>query len=429
MTKQTINIGSAANDGTGDPLRTAFDKINANFTEVYNELGGSSGSSLAFSGNAIISDVTNENINLTPNGTGSVVINSNLEVKGTTTQINATSLQIEDNLLELNRNSSGTDVDAGIYVQRGGAGNNAVFYWNEGDDKFKAVLSTSTGAATAVLDTSTATIVANIEGNVTSTGTSTFDVLSINQINVNDSTTISVSSGMQVDGTLSANRLDTSFIENSDSSAITVNTDMRIDGNLTASDGMDTDVVRVNTLSSYDSTAIDVNGGLRVSGALAVNTVTADDSTSIEITPPTIFKENVTIQGWLIVTDSLTFGVNDAASSSVVVLDINKQVHYLASGNQDYQLNIPAGGDGLSMTFIVGNPTDAGFDSANNPLEETKITVQKVRDHQGEIIENYEWYPFIVPGVTGTDTSSARRTMAQAIFYSGAWHLDFYIPA
>jgi hypothetical protein len=36
MAKQTINIGSAANDGTGDPLRTAFTKANDNFTELYN---------------------------------------------------------------------------------------------------------------------------------------------------------------------------------------------------------------------------------------------------------------------------------------------------------------------------------------------------------------------------------------------------------
>jgi hypothetical protein len=35
MTQQTINIGSAANDGTGDPLRTSFVKTNANFTELY----------------------------------------------------------------------------------------------------------------------------------------------------------------------------------------------------------------------------------------------------------------------------------------------------------------------------------------------------------------------------------------------------------
>jgi len=37
MAKQTINIGAAANDGTGDPLRTAFDKINDNFTELYDD--------------------------------------------------------------------------------------------------------------------------------------------------------------------------------------------------------------------------------------------------------------------------------------------------------------------------------------------------------------------------------------------------------
>lgn len=35
MTKQIINIGSNPNDGTGDTLRTAFDKVNDNFDEVY----------------------------------------------------------------------------------------------------------------------------------------------------------------------------------------------------------------------------------------------------------------------------------------------------------------------------------------------------------------------------------------------------------
>ena len=38
MAKQTINVGSSANDGTGDPNRTAFQKINANFTELYNSI-------------------------------------------------------------------------------------------------------------------------------------------------------------------------------------------------------------------------------------------------------------------------------------------------------------------------------------------------------------------------------------------------------
>ena len=36
MAKQTIGIGAAPNDGTGDTLRDAMDKTNDNFTEVYN---------------------------------------------------------------------------------------------------------------------------------------------------------------------------------------------------------------------------------------------------------------------------------------------------------------------------------------------------------------------------------------------------------
>lgn len=39
MAKQAIGIGTIANDGTGDPIRTAFDKCNDNFTELYNGLG------------------------------------------------------------------------------------------------------------------------------------------------------------------------------------------------------------------------------------------------------------------------------------------------------------------------------------------------------------------------------------------------------
>jgi hypothetical protein len=35
MAKQTINIGTAANSGNGDPVRTAFHKANENFTELY----------------------------------------------------------------------------------------------------------------------------------------------------------------------------------------------------------------------------------------------------------------------------------------------------------------------------------------------------------------------------------------------------------
>lgn len=38
MTQQTINIGTAPNDGLGDPIRTAYNKCNLNFTELYNRV-------------------------------------------------------------------------------------------------------------------------------------------------------------------------------------------------------------------------------------------------------------------------------------------------------------------------------------------------------------------------------------------------------
>lgn len=42
MTRQIINNGTVANDGTGDTLRTAAEKINDNFAEIYNEFGNGS---------------------------------------------------------------------------------------------------------------------------------------------------------------------------------------------------------------------------------------------------------------------------------------------------------------------------------------------------------------------------------------------------
>ena len=48
MALQSLNLGTAANDGTGDNLRVGGDKINDNFSEIYTAFGnGSTLSSLA----------------------------------------------------------------------------------------------------------------------------------------------------------------------------------------------------------------------------------------------------------------------------------------------------------------------------------------------------------------------------------------------
>ena len=35
MTRQVVNIGVEGNDGTGDSIREAFNKLNENFQELY----------------------------------------------------------------------------------------------------------------------------------------------------------------------------------------------------------------------------------------------------------------------------------------------------------------------------------------------------------------------------------------------------------
>ena len=67
MAKQTINIGTTANDGTGDPLRTAFDKVNSNFTELYNDDAGDVNSVNA--GTGISVDQTTGDVTVTNTGT------------------------------------------------------------------------------------------------------------------------------------------------------------------------------------------------------------------------------------------------------------------------------------------------------------------------------------------------------------------------
>jgi hypothetical protein len=38
MAQLTINVGSAPNDGLGDPIRTAYQKCNSNFNELYSRV-------------------------------------------------------------------------------------------------------------------------------------------------------------------------------------------------------------------------------------------------------------------------------------------------------------------------------------------------------------------------------------------------------
>ena len=120
MAKQTVSIGSSANDGTGDPLRTAFDKINDNFDELYGTTAEANdliedatpqlGGDLDVNGRRITSARTNEDIVLLPAGTGGVVASA-IRLAGTTISADDSSLITIGEALQVN---GATNIDGAV---------------------------------------------------------------------------------------------------------------------------------------------------------------------------------------------------------------------------------------------------------------------------------------------------------------------------
>ena len=76
MAQQIIDTGAAANDGTGEPLRDAFDAVNDNFTEIY--AAGPVGSNVVIANNVISVNGLNSTLVLAANGLGNIQANSSI---------------------------------------------------------------------------------------------------------------------------------------------------------------------------------------------------------------------------------------------------------------------------------------------------------------------------------------------------------------
>ena len=167
MNRKLINIGTNANDATGDSLRVAFSKINDNFGEIFGNLrlsnltdvvdtyvpnslvGIDSNANLViyrtFTSNVLDIAVTDSNINVNlksnitgdynflgninvsgvGNFDGNVTINGNLSVLGNTivndTVINQTTVSTTDTLF-VNNSTTSTSTTTGAITTTGGVG-------------------------------------------------------------------------------------------------------------------------------------------------------------------------------------------------------------------------------------------------------------------------------------------------------------------
>ena len=156
MARQDINIGSNANDGTGDDLRTAMVKINTNFTELYAETAVDSG--ISISGNTISSNRSDDDIVFEPSGVGAVRFPA---------------VTINDNSI------TGTRSNEDLTISASGTGN--------------LILGSLRVNGTTISSDDSSKI--TISENVDITGT-----LQVNEINSADSTAIQINDGVNISG-------------------------------------------------------------------------------------------------------------------------------------------------------------------------------------------------------------------------------------
>ena len=195
MVKQVINVGANANDGTGDDLRTAMQKINTNFTELFGTTAEANdlvedgtpqlGGNLDIQNYIITTNTTNGTISIQPNGSGAVLLKN---------------IRITDNVISSDDSTNITINDSLIV-----------------------------------------------------TGSVSTPTLYTNVIQSDDSSVVQINDGVTVSGTLKSNSVITNSLSSDDSSAIEIAEDLLVSGTVSA------ESVRTNSLYSEAIQIVDNN--------------------------------------------------------------------------------------------------------------------------------------------------------------------------
>ena len=143
-TSSTLTI--AADSGSNDTVTVGTDTL-----------------TFAGTSNEVETTVSNNQIQIglptNPTVGGNLTVTGNLIVNGSTTTVSTANMTVEDNLIELNTGATSNANDAGIVIERGSTGDNAIFAWDESADKFIVGTTTATGASTGNLTITAAPLV------------------------------------------------------------------------------------------------------------------------------------------------------------------------------------------------------------------------------------------------------------------------------
>ncbi len=391
MAQQTINIGSSANDGTGDPLRTAFDKINDNFSELYGT--SAFGQQITLSGNKVSSNVSNANLVLEASGTGAI------EFEG---------FQIRDNHIEGIRSNEDIRISAngtgnifvGAIKLNGttfSADDSTLITFAEGVDVTGAFTGTSASLSTTLAVTGTTTLT----GATTVNNTLTANSVTTNAISSNGSNAdISIQPSGTGDVLISALRVNGTTLDSSDSSSVTIAEAVDITGALTGTSGSFSTTLGVTglttlsggatvlgtmTAGSVTTNAISSNGsnadisiqpsgtGDVVLSALRVNGTTLDSSDSTAIN----LAENVDITGTLTTADITTTGnvvvSGNIAPATLSIADLNITADGSITSDSNGDIVIDPAGTGEIV--LTGTVTHTGTQNTTGQLNVDNLRI------------------------------------------------------
>lgn len=175
MAQIPLNTGSDANDGTGDTLRDAMQNVNTMFTEIYASSLLNEGISL--SGNTISATRSNDDLVLSPSGTG-VVAMTNLTIDS---NINITDNEIKttqtNSDLVLSASGTGSVVVAKADINGGAIDDTAIGATTPAAGTFTTLSSTGTATIDGVVITdNTIATTTNADLQLTGAGTGTVSI-------------------------------------------------------------------------------------------------------------------------------------------------------------------------------------------------------------------------------------------------------------
>jgi hypothetical protein len=188
-----------------------------------------------------------------------LTVSGNLTVNGTTTTVDTTNTTVADPFMLLGSGGAG-NVDGGIIINRGSAGNNAAMIWDESEDQFAMMLTTDAGTTAGNVtiasygDLKFGTAHGNLTGDVTGNVTGNIDgIVGANTAAAGSFTTIGASSTITASG--------------------------GVTGNLTGDVSGD-----VTSTGTSTFTTIDVNGGAVDGAIIGANSAAAITGTTVTAT-------------------------------------------------------------------------------------------------------------------------------------------------